>query len=399
MEYISDLLPEEFLEPYKNTKPNWGYNGLGEIVYKRTYSRIKEDGTNEEWWETVARCINGAQKIGADYTTKEARQLYDYIFNLKCNFAGRMLWQLGTSTVDRFGGNSLLNCWGVCIRDIDDFCFIFENLMLGGGVGFSIRKEDVHELPRVKEGVRIVHEKTNDADYIVPDSREGWVKLLKKCLKSYFYTGESFTYSTILVRSSGEHIKGFGGQASGPAILIEGIEKIGEVIREREGKKLRSIDVLDICNIIGSVVVAGNVRRSAEIAVGDPDDYLFLRAKRWDLGNVPNWRAMSNNTIYADSYDHISDAVWKGYDGSGEPYGFFNLPLAQKYGRLQDKIKDRCEIVNPCAEILLESHECCNLSEIYLNNIESKSELKKCAKLLYKTQKAICALPFIHKEK
>ena len=61
------------------------------------------------------------------------------------------------------------------------------------------------------------------------------MKLLKKCLKSYFYTGESFSYSTILVRSSGEHIKGFGGKASGPAILIEGIEKLGEVIRDREG--------------------------------------------------------------------------------------------------------------------------------------------------------------------
>ena len=396
MQYVSDILPDEFLSQYETKKPNWGYNGLGEIVYKRTYSRVKEDGTNEEWWETVARCINGAQKIGADYTKAEAQRLYDLVFNLKCNFAGRMLWQLGTTTVDRFGGNSLLNCWGVCVRDIDDFCFVFENLMLGGGVGFSIRREDVHELPKVKEGVVITHQKTNDADFIVPDSREGWVKLLKKVLKSLFYTGESFTYSTILVRSSGEHIQGFGGKASGPGILIEGIEKISSVIREREGKKLRSLDVLDIGNIIGSVVVAGNVRRSAEIAVGDPDDYLFLRAKRWVLGNVPNWRAMSNNTIYADSYEHISEAVWKGYDGSGEPYGFFNLPLSQKFGRLGERKKDKCEIINPCAEILLESHECCNLSEIYLNNIETKAELKECAKLLYKTQKAICALPFIH---
>jgi len=398
MVYISDILQEDFLEQYKTKRPNWGYSGLGEIVYKRTYSRLKENGQNEEWWETVARCVNGAQKIGANYTKKEAQKLYDYVFNLKCNFAGRMLWQLGTSTVDRFGGNSLLNCWGICIRDIDDFCFIFENLMLGGGVGFSIRKEDVHELPRIKEGVSVTHRKKNDADFIVPDSREGWVKLLKKVLKAYFYTGRSFNYSTILVRSAGDIIKGFGGKASGPGILIEGIDNICNVIKEREGKKLRSIDVLDICNIIGSVVVAGNVRRSAEIAVGDPDDYLYLRAKRWDLGNIPNWRAMSNNTIYADSYDHISDVVWKGYDGSGEPYGFFNLPLAQKVGRLGEKRKDRCEIINPCAEILLESHECCNLSEIYLNNIESKSELKECAKLLYKTQKAICALPFIHKK-
>ena len=261
MEYTSDILTDSFLSPYKTKKPNWGYNGLGEIVYKRTYSRIKDDGTSEEWWETVARCINGAQKIGAKYSKKEAQKLYDYVFNLKCNFAGRMLWQLGTSTVDRFGGNSLLNCFAVCIRDIDDFCFIFENLMLGGGVGFSIRKEDIHELPRIKEEVKVKHEKTNDADFIVPDSRRGWVKLLKKVLKSYFCTGESFTYSTALVRSKGEIIRGFGGKASGPGILIEGIENICGVLKSRESKKLRSIDVLDICNIIGSVVVAGNVRR------------------------------------------------------------------------------------------------------------------------------------------
>ena len=73
---------------------------------------------------------------------------------------------------------------------------------------------------------------------------------------------------------------------------------------ERGGKKMRTLDALDIMNIIGSVVVAGNVRRSAEIALGDPDDYLYIKAKRWDLGNIPNWRAMSNNTIYCDSYDH-----------------------------------------------------------------------------------------------
>jgi len=277
--YVSELLPKSFLNSYRRKQPKWGFNGMGEVVYKRTYSRIKLDGTNEEWWETIARCINGAQKVGADYTVKEAQELYDLVFNLKCCFAGRCLWQLGTTTVDRFGGNSLLNCFGVCIRDIDDFCFVFENLMLGGGVGFSVRKEDIHDLPKVKRDVVIKHEKTNDADFIVPDSREGWVKLLKKVMKSYFFTGKSFTYSTILVRSHGEKIKGFGGTASGPSILIEGTEKIVNIIREREGKKLRSIDVLDICNIIGGIVVAGNVRRSAEIAVGDPDDYLFLRAK------------------------------------------------------------------------------------------------------------------------
>jgi len=415
---MSDLniLSESFLSKYKNKQPNWGFNGLGYIVYKRTYARLKDDGNTEEWWETVARCINGAQKIGAQYSQEEAERIYDYVFNLKCNFAGRMLWQLGTSTVERFGANSLLNCWATAMREPKAFLFLFENLMLGGGVGYSIRREDVHELPKIKKGVVVSHEATKDADFIVPDSREGWVKLLANVLDAFYVNGKSFTYSTILIRGYGELIRGFGGKASGPQILIDGIEKITKIFQSREGKKLRSIDVLDICNIIGSVVVAGNVRRSAEIALGDPDDILYLRAKNWSSGNVPNWRAMSNNTIYADNFDHIMEEVWKnGYEinkqtgyANGEPYGLFNLPLSQKYGRIVDgpisesKLYptdvDNCEMTNPCAEISLSNYECCNLCELYLNNIQSKEELIDCAKLLYKTQKAIAALPFIHEE-
>lgn len=727
-----NILSPSFLAQYKNKQPNWGFNGLGYIVYKRTYARLKEDGTTEEWNETVERCINGAQKIGAQYTPEEAERIYDYVFNLKCNFAGRMLWQLGTSTVDRFGANSLLNClrystkvltrqgwrqigdlagkeveiitkngkwvtapfksygkqklmktvfadkngnetiiystpehrwfvldrnhnsietltknleignkvpvvrgknsskemspqgiqhglvfgdgscngyeshidlidntfdeckryfslnriswnnpensrhvryagmpnyykqlpninenkqylsgflagwiaadgsvnksngrirlfnykketlefardvaavlgyrtsdpylerdhnpfdsecetselwsiafynsdnphhliirkdhlsklneferdynnwakvisneftdleeevycaevpdthsfviegniltgncWATAMREPKAFLFLFENLMLGGGVGYSIRREDVHELPKIKKGVNVIHEATKDADYIVPDKREGWVNLLSKVLDAFYVTGKSFSYSTILIRGYGEPIKGFGGKASGPQILIDGIDKITKIFQAREGKKLRSIDVLDICNIIGSVVVAGNVRRSAEIALGDPDDILYLRAKNWGTGNVPNWRAMSNNTIYADSFDHVLDEIWKnGYEinkdsgyANGEPYGFFNLPLSQKFGRIKDgpiaqnllypTDIDNCEMTNPCAEISLSNYECCNLCELYLNNITSKEELIDCAKLLYKTQKAIAALPFIHEE-
>jgi ribonucleotide reductase alpha subunit len=410
------ILSEDFLKKYKNKNPNWGFNGLGYIVYKRTYARPKPDGTTEEWCETVARCIEGAQAIGAEYTKSEAERLYDLVFNLKCNFAGRMLWQLGAPTVAKYGGASLLNCWFVSMNQIEDFCFVFENLMLGGGVGFSVKREDVHELPKIVSGVQITHQNTKDADFIVPDSREGWVSLLRKMLNSFFITGKSFTYSTILIRGAGEKITGFGGTASGPKILVEGMTEIVKVIQSREGKKLRSIDVLDINNIIGSIVVAGNVRRSAEIAIGDPDDHLYIRAKNWGEGNIPNWRDKSNNSIYADSYSHISRDVWEsGYEldpvtkkAKGEPYGFVNLPLSQKFGRLIDgpmkdcKLyptdKDNCQGFNPCAEITLGDGEACNLCELYLNNIDSQEELNECARLLYKTQKCIWTLPF-HYEK
>lgn len=413
---MEKIITNEFTKQYSNKKPNWGFNGLGYIVYKRTYARLKDGGQKEEWHETIQRCINGAQKLGADYSKEEAERLFDHIFNLRCNFAGRMLWQLGTSTVDRFGANSLLNCWNVSMNETKAFLFLFENLMLGGGVGFSIRREDIHELPKIKKGVNVTHEYTKDANFIVPDSREGWIELLDKVLNAFYTTGKSFNYSTILIRGAGEKIQGFGGQASGAGILIEGIDKIVKIFQKREGKKLRSIDVLDICNIIGSIVVSGNVRRSAQIALGDPDDYLYLRAKNWSLGNIPNWRAMSNNTIYADDFSHISNEIWQnGYTtdketgfAKGEPYGFFNLPLSQKYGRLKDGLmkdsslyptdEDNVVGTNPCGEISLASYECCNLSELYLNNVSSKEELIDCAKLLYKTQKAIAALPFIHEE-
>lgn len=713
--FSSTILSVDFLKEYATKQPPWGFSGLGYITYKRTYARKLSAGGTEEWWQTLARCINGAQKIGAKYTKEEAETLFDLMFNLKCSFGGRMLWQLGTSTVDRYGANSLLNClsgetkvltrqgwkkikdlsgkiieivskngkwlkapfkeygyqklltvvfenknktkttvieatpdhrwfildkhngpfetttkelssgmmvpvvrgknsskqlspqgiqhglvfgdgtcngyestidligdtlkycqkyfrinsylvingknyhrryknlpnyykqmvninenkqylsgflagwiaadgsvnksngvlrlfnksknileqakdiaavlgyrtgepylernynpfdkndetsemwsitfhrsdnphhllirkdhlekygdisehdydnymrvvevvdnsktelvycsevpkyhsfvindniltgncWFSAIRKPEDFCFIFENLMLGGGVGFSVKREDVHELPKIKRGVNIIHKAVKDTDFIVPDSREGWINLLRNVLNCFFVTGKDFSYSTILVRGAGEPISGFGGVASGPMSLIEGIEIISKILKSREGKKLRSIDALDICNLIGSIVVSGNVRRSAEIAIGDPDDYYFLRAKRWDLGKIPNWRNLSNNTIAADSFDQISQSVWDGFNGNGEPYGLFNLPLAKKYGRLKEERKDVCEGMNPCGEVPLADKECCNLAELFLNNISSKEELLKAAILLYKTQKATAAMPFIHEE-
>ncbi len=389
------MLSQEFVNQYKDKEVPWGYGLLSEIVYKRTYARrIDEENRTEEWFETIARCINGAQAIGADYTQEELERLYDYMFNLKAIYAGRMLWRLGTNDALSKYGDSLVNCWGVVVNSVDSFCFSFDQLMKGGGVGFSVRRQDVAELPKIKKGVTVVHESTKDGDFIVPDSREGWVRLLRNVLDAFFKTGKGFTYSTILVRGAGEPIKGFGGTASGPIVLVDGIAQIVKVLQSREGKKLRSVDALDIMNIIGSVVVAGNVRRSAQIALGDSDDILFLRAKRWDMGGIPNWRAFSNNTIYADTYDYLTDEFWTTYNGNSEPLGLFNLDLAQTNGRTGEERYDSAEIMNPCGEIPLSPFEACNLAEIPLNNVNSLEELKDIARLLYKTQKAVAAMPY-----
>jgi adenosylcobalamin-dependent ribonucleoside-triphosphate reductase len=396
----NSILSKDFINSYANKVAPWGFSGLGEIVYRRTYSReIESLGRKEYWHETIARCIDGAQKIGAGYTVEEAERLFDYIFNLKGIFAGRCLWQLGTPLVEEMSGVSLVNCWMTTISKVEDFQFLMDHLMVGGGVGFTVERANVHDFPKVQNVQFIRHEKTNDADFIVGDSRKGWSALLGKVLRSYFETGESFTYSTILVRGYGAPLKTFGGTASGPEVLIEGIKNICDILNSRIGQKIRSIDALDIANIIGKIVVAGSARRSAQIAIGDPDDFLFLKAKNWGKGDIPAWRGNSNNSIYADAYEEIIDEFWKGYDGSGEPYGLINRNLIRKNGRLGEKANDSKVIgTNPCGEIGLEDGEPCNLAEIFLPNITSKEELFDVSMLLYKTQKAITTLAYPYKK-
>jgi len=400
VQYVS-CLEESFVDTYKTKTPPWG--PIGYILYKRTYARkldpADRNSETEEWWQTVQRCVNGALDLGCLLTKKEAETLYDYIFNLKCVFSGRGLWQLGTSYVEKHGQDSLQNCWFVAIENPEDFCFIFTELMLGGGVGFGIHPRHVYTLPPVKHSVTITRTDDRDVDFIVPDNREGWVELLRRVLDCFFTTGRNLTYSAHCIRDYGEPIQGFGGTASGPGELSRGIAKIAGVLNERVGKKLRPIDCLDICNIIGAIVVSGNVRRSAQIALGDKQDIKFLEAKNWASGNVPSHRGQSNNTVLEHRIDKINPAFWSGFDGDGEAYGLLNLPLMQSHGRIVDGPNYRPDpsVVgcNPCAEIGLAPYESCNLSDIFLPNCTDE-EFMTAALLLYKVQKAITRVPAIH---
>ena len=293
------------------------------------------------------------------------------------------------------------NC-AFCVVDdpIRPFTWAMDMLMLGSGVGYSIKKEHVYKLPKVKrKKIKIERLDSKEADYILPDTREGWVKLLGKVLKSYFYSGEGFTYSTQLIRGRGEAIKGFGGVASGAGILVEGMQNICSILDNRRGSQVRPIDCLDIMNIIGSIVVAGNIRRSAQIAIGDQDDLEFLKAKRWDLGNIPNWRAMSNNSVDITDIKALPQEFWDTYI-QGEPYGMINLNLSRKVGRLGETEYPDPDVqgYNPCAEQSLNPYETCCLAEVYLSNIESKVELWKVIKTLYKVCKHSLALSCHNKE-
>jgi ribonucleoside-triphosphate reductase len=121
----------------------------------------------------------------------------------------------------------------------------------------------------------------------------------------------------------------------------------------------------------------------------------FLNAKRWDTGTIPNWRAMSNNTVVCNDIDLLPDQFWKGYEGNGEPYGLFNLRLARKCGRTgETQYPDRnVAITNPCSEQVLESFETCCLAELFLPNIRNEEELFDLTKLLYRINKHSLRLP------
>jgi hypothetical protein len=166
-------------------KVKWG--PLGYITHARTYSRTKKDGTKETFSEGIERELSGISKQLKLNLTNEEKEFYrDMRHNMEGSVAGRFMWQLGTKTVDQLGLPSLQNCaFTVVDHPIRPFTWAMDMLMLGSGVGYSIKREHVFKLPKVvNKKLKIERFDDKQADFIVPDTREGWVKLLGKVLKS-----------------------------------------------------------------------------------------------------------------------------------------------------------------------------------------------------------------------
>lgn len=236
------------------------FSNLANVILARTYARQKPNFRLETWPDVVERVIKG-NVSNFNVSEQEINRLRYFMTERKAGPAGRGLWMSGSPTHAKIGGAGLVNCWAYTLDDWMNFVYAMDLLMLGGGVGFSVESRYVYKLPRVKKDVTITHKLSKDADWIVPDSREGWVETLRRVLESWFITGKSFTYSTICVRGPGEAISGFGGISSGPRPLIKAIEKICAVFCSRQGKQLHPIHAVDIAAAIGELVVSGNIRR------------------------------------------------------------------------------------------------------------------------------------------
>lgn len=261
-----------FVDKYKSIKPDFGFNGVGLFTYYRTYSRLKPDGTNEQWFETVERVVNSIYSIQKTHIEKEqlgwnerkaqrsAQEMYDRIFNMKFLPAGRMLWALGTDIIhNRKVGQALFNCAFVSTKDIGKstkeavkpFTFMMDMSMVGVGVGFDVLGEGSITIKKPKESIA----------HTIPDSREGWVKSLELLLAAYF-NGEplpQFDYSEI--RGPGLPIKGFGGISSGSEPLKKLHLDVEALLEKSVGTPITQRIIADIMNMIGVCVIAGNVRR------------------------------------------------------------------------------------------------------------------------------------------
>ena len=291
-------LRKEFKEDLQSRPVEWGYGGLSAFTYYRTYARKKDNGKLETWQECIVRVIEGMFSIlkthsitsGHSWDEKRAHKLAeeaaDRLFQFKWTPPGRGLWMMGTPFVYEKGGAALNNCGFVSTENIDaelskPFAFLMDMSMVGVGVGFDTKGAGK---------IAAIEPQGSPELVIVEDSREGWVELISCLIDSYLEEGSApVEPDTSLVRAYGEPIVGFGGVASGPEPLVQGFYAIRDILRARarsENPLLTSVDITDIMNIIGKIVVAGNVRRTAEIAFGEPDDEDFANMKNWEQFGV-----------------------------------------------------------------------------------------------------------------
>ena len=411
-------LSEDFLNGYKNRKAPFGYrdaagNSVGEITFLRTYSRLKEDGTKETWVDVCERVINGMYSLQKDHAKNNrlpwsdtkaaasAKEAFERLFELKWSPPGRGLWVMGTPIVmAQRNSAALQNCAFVSTKEMTKadpsrpFTFLMEASMLGVGVGFDDKGAD-KDFP--------IYEPQGEETYVVPDTREGWVKSLEIIINAYLRPDQKnpvFDYSE--VRPAGTPIKTFGGTAAGHEPLERLHNHITQLFAGRSGEKVTRRDLADIGNMIGVCVVSGNVRRSAELLIGRIDDPDFLNLKNADIypernsydPASPGWAWMSNNSVEAYVGADL-DPIVEGIARNGEP-GVVWLDVSRQYGRLVDppNNKDyRVEGYNPCAEQSLESYEMCTLVETYLNRHESLEDYKRTLKFAYLYAKTVTLLP------
>ena len=334
---------EDFLSQYyKEGDPFQSL--LARSTYLNKYCRDRET-----WTDTVRRVVESNISMAASASEQEAKILFHLFWTGQALPPGRGLW---TGGVEGIPADARFNCWYSTLYGIDDWCWTANQLMLGGGVGVGLGEVDTLPVVQREPAARFsvlcseFHPDVNDVQpntksylngqtpiYRVPDSREGWVEALRTVLTSA-WGAKDLIVDVSDVRSRGKPIKTFGGTACGPGPLTNLLRNSWVIVREAAGRRLNSVEALDITNYIGLCIKAGNVRRSALITIGNAYDQAFRDAKK-DMSKVISHRHTSNNTIAFRSWEQLDNFDWDSLvrdmteNGSGEP-GILNLPLVWK---------------------------------------------------------------------
>ena len=395
-------LSDNFVEKYKRKRAPFGFNGLGELVYMRTYSRLKEDGKNEMWWETVQRVVQGTYNMQKNHierydlgwnawqAQRSAQEMYERIFNMKFLPPGRGLWSMGTSLTEERGLYAALNnCAFVSTQNLKDdlskpFTFLMDASMVGVGVGFDTKGAESFIIRGPNEG-------RGEELYVIPDTREGWVESVRRLLDSYFLGTAPMKFDYETIRPAGAAIKGFGGISSGYKPLKEVHGLITTVLDKNIAEPISITTIVDIMNMIGKCVVAGNVRRTAEIVFGDSTSEEYINLKNYKKNpDREEYGWTSNNSIFAELGMDYRDAADRIND-NGEP-GFAWLQNMQDYSRMRngrDRKDHRVSGGNPCLEQSLESYELCCLVETFPTNHEDLDDYIKTLKYAYLYAKTV----------
>jgi adenosylcobalamin-dependent ribonucleoside-triphosphate reductase len=227
--------------------------------------------------------------------------------------------------------------------------------------------------------------------YDIPDTREGWVESVRLLLESYFHGTSIMEFDYAKVRPAGEPIKGFGGVSSGHEPLKEVHETVRQILDDNIGSPISVTTIVDIMNLIGKCVVAGNVRRTAEIVFGDPLDEEYLDLKNYEINkHRETYGWTSNNSVFAKLGMDYTECVNRIID-NGEP-GFAWLENMRSYSRMKngkDNKDHRVAGGNPCLEQSLESYELCCLVETFPNNHESLEDYLRTLKYAYLYAKTV----------
>lgn len=384
---------DEFIEGYRDRNVPWGFGALSWATYRRTYSR-----NGEAWLDTCRRVIEGMFTVQRVHCLERglpwdegkaqafAEDAYDRLWRFKWTPPGRGLWIMGTRFMYERGGAALNNCGFVSTKDIDSdyarpFLWMLAMSMLGVGVGFDTRG---------RGSVTIRKPSTSEEPHVIGDSREGWGEALARLLRAYVGAGSlpgKWDFSQI--RPRGSKLSGFGGYASGPDPLEKMLTSLGRLYEAYAGKKVDSRLIVDTMNLIGRCVVAGGIRRSAQIAFGRRDDAAFLDLKQ-DKDKLDDYRWVSNNSIFAERGMDYTQAARRTAD-NGEP-GYLWLDNARAYGRMADEPnwRDRpAEGSNPCVEQTLWDKELCCLVETYPAHHASLEDYQATLRVAYQYAKTV----------